>query len=127
MTDRRSRFAASIVALAAAVSVWLSAGTIAVLSGDTHRIAALPSIWILIALAIAAFVVARLSKLRGDESWPLLITLLLWLPFLPGPIPAAFLIWQGPAEAFVWLVAIAGVLAARPPRVLPLVVRQGLR
>jgi hypothetical protein len=122
MPMSRSRLAASIVALLAAVSLWLSAGTLAVLGGDTHRIAALPSIWILIALAAAALAAAHVTKLRLDESWPLLVTLILWLPFTPGAAPPAFLIWQGPIEAFVWLIAIAGVLASRPPQVLPVLV-----
>jgi hypothetical protein len=113
MQDRRSRIAASFLALLTAVSIWLSAGTVAVVSGDTHRIAALPSIWILIGLAIAVLVAAMIARLRLEESWPLLLTLLLWLPFLPGEIPASFLIWQGPAEALVWLMAIAGVMAGR--------------
>ena len=117
MHDRRSRIAASIVALVAAVSLWLSLGTIAVISGDTHRIAALPSIWILVLVAIGAPVVAWIAKLRFDLASPLLITLLLWLPFLPGHVPAAFLIWEGPSEAFVWLLAVAGVIASRPRRV----------
>ena len=122
MPMSRSRLAASVVALLAAVSLWLSAGTIAVLGGDTHRIAALPSIWMLIALAVAAIAIATVAKLQLDESWPLLVTLMLWLPFTPGAIPPAFLIWQGPIEGFVWLIAIAGVLASRPPKLLPAVV-----
>ena len=117
----RSRLAASLVALLAAVSLWLSAGTIAVLGGDTHRIAALPSIWILVALAVAAVAVAHAAKLRLDESLPLLVTVILWLPFTPGSVPPAFLIWQGPIAVLVWLVAITGVLASRPPRMLRVV------
>jgi hypothetical protein len=120
--DRLMRVAASGMAVLTAVSIWLSAGTIAVLSGDTHRVAALPSIWILIALAIAAVFAAQLAKLRRDESWPLLVTGLLWLPFVPGSVPAAFLIWQGPVEGVVWLIAIAGVMATRAPKVLPILV-----
>ena len=113
MANRRSQVGASIVALLAAISLWLSAGTVAVISGDTHRIAALPSVWILLGLAIAAVVVATMARLRLEESWPLLGTLLVWLPFLPGNLPPPFLIWQGPAEAFVWAIAIAGVIAVR--------------
>jgi hypothetical protein len=111
--DRRSQIAASIVALLAATSLWLSAGTVAVISGDTHRIAALPSIWILPGLAIAAVVAATMARLRIEEAWPLLGTLLIWLPYLPGKVPPPFLIWQGPTEAFVWSIAIAGVVAVR--------------
>lgn len=104
-----------ILALLTAISLWLSAGTLAVTGGDTGRIAALPSIWILGALALAAAALARVAKLRSAEAWPLAISLLLWLPFLPGPIPAAFLLWQGPIEAIVWLVVVAGLVAVRRP------------
>ena len=106
-----------ILALLAAVSLWLSAGTLAVTGGDAQRIAALPSLWILAILALAAVAVARVAKLRPEESWPLAISLILWLPFLPGPMPAAFLIWQGPIEGIVWLIVVAGLVAARRPTV----------
>jgi hypothetical protein len=106
---------ASILALLGAFSLWLSAGTIAVLGGDTHRIAALPSIWILIALGVAAILAASAAKLRLHEAWPLLISLLVWLPFVPAFVPSAFLIWQGPIEVLVWVVVMAGLMAARPP------------
>lgn len=115
--DRRSRFAASIVALLAGVSLWLSAGTVAVVSGDTHRIAALPSILVLVGLAVLAVAAAQFAKLGVEESWPLLVTLLVWLPFVPGAVPAGFLIWQGPAEVFVWVIAFAGLVAARRWRI----------
>lgn len=106
-----------ILALLAAVSTWLSAGTLAVTGGDTPRIAALPSIWILGALAIVALAAARVARLRNADAWPLAISLLLWLPFLPGPIPAAFLLWQGPIEVIVWVIVVAGLIAVRPPAV----------
>lgn len=114
MQDRRSRIAASFLALLTAVSIWLSLGTVAVISGDTHRVAALPSIWILIGLVVATVAAAWIARLRLEDAWPLLVTLLIWLPFLPGKVPAAFLIWQGPTEAFIWLLAIAGVIGSRP-------------
>jgi hypothetical protein len=120
--DRQSQIAASGAALLTSVSLWLSAGTVAVISGDTHRIAALPSIRILLLLAMAAVVAAKVARLRVEESWPLLGTLLIWLPFLPGKLPSSLLIWQGPTEAFVWSIAIAGVIAARLRRVPSLLV-----
>jgi hypothetical protein len=43
VSDRRSRAGAAVLALLAAISIWLSLGTIAVYGGDTSRIAALPS------------------------------------------------------------------------------------
>ena len=110
-----SKISSVILALLTALSIWLSAGTLAVTGGDTQRIAALPSLWILGALAVVAIVAARVTKLRLDESWPLAISLLLCLPFLPGPIPSAFLLWQGPIEGIVWLFVIAGLIAVRRP------------
>ena len=111
----RSRLAALILALLTAVSVWLSAGTIAVLGGDTHRVAALPSFLILGALAAAACAITYAIRLRLEDAWPLLISLLIWLPFLPFTVPAVFLMWAGPIEALVWLAVIAGLVVARPP------------
>lgn len=115
MADRRSRFAASILALLAAVSIWLSAGIVSAYGGDTIRIAALPSIPILIVLAAALPAAAWLAKLRLSEAWPLAISLVLWLPFLPGRVPAAFLLWDGPIEGIVWATVIVGLIAARRP------------
>jgi hypothetical protein len=114
MANRRSRFAALTLALLTAISLWLSIGTLAVTSGDTHRIAALPSIWILIAFAVTAIAAVRTLQAEVEDTWPLALSLLLWLPFLPGPVPAAFLIWQGPVEAVIWIVIAAGLLVTRP-------------
>lgn len=104
-----------ILPLLTAVSIWLSAGI--VLGGDTGRIAALPSIWTLIALLLAATVAARTLKLRASHTWPLAISVLLWLPYLPIPIPPAFLIWEGPVEVIVWIAVAVGLLIAVPIRV----------
>jgi len=112
--DRRARIAATIPAILAAVSIWLSLGTLAVTGGDTSRIAAFPFPWILGVLVVAAVAVAAIGWLRIDDAWPFAISLVLWLPFLPGPIPPAFLIWQGPIEGVVWAVAIGGLIVARP-------------
>lgn len=106
---------ASLLALLTAVSIWLSLGTFVVSGGDTSRIAALPSIWILGVLAVAAIAVARLAKLRLDDAWPLAISLILWLPFLPFKTPVAFLLWEGPIEGIVWSCVIVGLIAARRP------------
>jgi hypothetical protein len=117
MQDRRSRVAASILALLTAGSIWLSAGTLAISDGDTGRIAVLPSFWILGVLAAAAIAVAAIAKLRLEHAWPLAIGLVLWLPFLPTPIPTGFLIWQGPLECLIWVLVAAGLLVARGPKV----------
>ncbi len=33
-----------------------------------------------------------------------------WLPWLPVPVPAAFLLWDGPLEGAVWTAALAGAV-----------------
>ena len=106
MQDRRSRIAASVLALLTAVSIWLSAGILSVPGGDTTRIAALPPFWILAVLAAAFPAAAWLAKLDVSDASPLAISLALWLPFLPGDVPAAFLWWEGPIEAVVWAVVV---------------------
>jgi hypothetical protein len=115
MADGLQRVAAASLALLAAISVWLSAGTLAVYGGDMSRVAALPSITILLGLCAAAAAAAWFGKLRLTEAWPLAISLLIWLPFLPGSLPASFVMWEGPIEGVVWLCVIAGLVAARPP------------
>lgn len=70
---------------------------------------------------IVAAAAAWIVTLRIDHTWPLAITLLLWLPYLPGSIPDAFLIWQGPIEGVVWALVIVGMMMASPlsfPRVI---------
>ena len=119
--DRRSRIAASILSCLTAISIWLSFGTLAVINGDRARIAALPSFWILVVLVAVAVAATWIARVRVDDAWPLAISLVLWLPYVPGPIPDAFLIFQGPIEAVIWAVVVAGLVVARPsfiPRVL---------
>jgi hypothetical protein len=119
--DRRSRIAASILACLAAVSIWLSLGTLAVISGDRTRLAALPSIWILAALMVVALAAASSARLLVDNVWPLAISLVLWLPFMPGPIPDAFLIFQGPIEAVIWIAVVAGLIVTSAPDIPPVI------
>ena len=94
--------------------VWLSAGTLAVVSGDAERVAALPSVSFLILAMVVAVAAATLARLQLAEAWPLAISFLIWLPFIPGNIPNAFLLWQGPIEGIVWLTVVAGLIYARP-------------
>jgi hypothetical protein len=121
LTDRpgwAARLAPVALAAAAGVSVWLSLGVLAVTDASTRaRIGALPPLWVLAAipgLAASAAVAGRLSLPR---AWPLALALLLWLPWLPGRIPAAFLIWQGPMLWLVWAaVALGLVFGGAGPR-----------
>lgn len=95
------------MAAIAAVSLWLSVGLVAV-TGETSaaRIIALPPWWLLAGILVLAIGLARRFQLRASRLFPLLLTFLVWLPFVPGHIPIAFLIWQGPIEVAVWAVAV---------------------
>ena len=48
-------------------------------------------------------------------SLPLFFSLVLLLPWIPGPVPAAFLLWTGPIAATVWLAVIVGMAVAGSP------------
>lgn len=112
MADRRSRLAASLLAFLTAISIWLSLGI--TLGGDTSRIAALLSFSTLALLAVTVTVAVWFARLQLEQVWPLAISLLLWLPYLPIEVPASFLLWDGPIEAIVWLLIGAGLIVARP-------------
>ncbi len=92
------------------MSAWLSLGAVAVTDAASRtRIGVLPSLWIL-ALAIAAFVgVVLVVRPQARRALPLALALVLWLPWLPGEIPPAFLIWSGPVAWLVWAAVALGL------------------
>lgn len=114
MDVRTEKIAASIALGAfAGASLWVSLATLAVTDLETRaRVAALPAVWLAAALMLAGGGLAWLTRLSQGRAWPLAILILLWLPYLPGRWPAAFMLWQGPIEAGVWCASIAGVLWA---------------
>jgi hypothetical protein len=90
--------------------VWFSLGVMAVTADDTaRRVVALPPFWLLGLLAIGGAALGWFTQPRPVRLLPLILTLLLWLPYVPGPVPALFLMWQGPIEIGVWALAIAGI------------------
>jgi hypothetical protein len=111
--DRQSRLATSILAAITGAAAWLSAGTIAFTGGGADRAAALPSFFYLPAAVAVAIVAVYLARLRPGEAWPLALSALIVLPYVPGSVPPAFMLWQGPAEAIVWLLIVGGVIYAR--------------
>lgn len=71
----------------------------------------------LIVLVAATTALAAWRRLSLDVAWPLVLSLLLWLPFMPWGVPAAFLLFQGPAVWFVWAMVAGGlVFVLRPFR-----------
>ncbi len=59
---------------------------------------------------IAAVAAVNILRLGLAEAWPLAIAGVIWLPYVPGPIPAAFMIWDGPIEWIVWAAVAAGLI-----------------
>lgn len=95
-------------AFAWATGAWASLGVVAVTSQSTiARAGFLPALWVLAALAIGAAVVVSWLRLSRDDTAPLWLALAAWLPWLPGPIPPAFLVFDGPLARVVVLLAAA--------------------
>jgi hypothetical protein len=109
-----SRVLPAALAALAGASLWISLGQSAVLDGQQVRVAVMPPLWWLPMLIVMAIGGAWVSRLSLPRAWPLALSLLLWLPYLPGHVPAAFLIWQGPLEWLVWIAIGAGVVFATP-------------
>ena len=119
-----SALAAPLLGALSGVSAWVSLGTQAITNdANLTRIAALPPTWLLPILVLVAAVGAWAARLSLARAWPLALSALLWLPYLPGPVPAAFLIWQGTsieASAAAWtrswnLQAGQGAVVTLPP------------
>ncbi len=107
-----------VVASLAGATAWISLGALAVTSDRLARLGVLPPLWTLPVLVIGAALAAIGLRLRRAAAWPLLSTLVLWLPWLPLGVAPAFLIWEGPLEAVVWVAALTGVAAASIPATL---------
>ena len=106
------------LAIIGALSAWFSLGIAAVVAADTsQRVTVLPPIWLL-GLGVPAVVAGGwIFEPRPSRLAPLAITLLLWLPYVPGQVPPWFLIWEGPIETGVWVtvgMAMIGGLRRRP-------------
>lgn len=104
-----------MLAALAGASAWLSLGVMAVVDpANGARVAALPPVWLLGTLMAAAAGMAWMVRLPLHRAWPLAIAGLVWLPFVPGRVPDAFLMWHGPLEAAVWFAVAAGLVFGGP-------------
>ena len=102
-----------LIAALTGAAAWFSAGTVAYTSGGADRVAALPPLSLLAAAMALAIVIARVVRLQLRDAWPLAISFLLFLPFLPGSIPPALMLLAGPIEVIVWTLVGTGVIVAR--------------
>lgn len=95
----------------------MSLARVAVLDDVTrHRVFALPPLWWLALFVAAAIGVAAWQRPPRSRWWPLALSAVFFLPYVPGPVPAAFLMWDGPAEGFVWAAIFAGMWFGDPLR-----------
>src|SRR5687768_13770068 len=109
----RTRAASLTAAICAALALWLTRGTLAVIGpgADSPRVGVLEPAWRLASFIAAAAVLAFFLRLPLRIGVPVFATVLTVLPWLPGPIPAAFTLWLGPAAVFVWVAVGVAVIA----------------
>ena len=98
------------LAALAALAVWLSLGVQAVVDASTSaRVGALPPWWFLAVLEGLLVGAVLIRRMPASRLWPLALSALVCLPWLPGRIPPAFLIWYGPMAGLVWLTVMLGL------------------
>lgn len=105
-----------MAAIAAALACWLSSSVLAFLgSAGTARIGVLPADPIHLSIAAAVGIVVLAIGLTGGRGVSVLIAVsplaLVFLPWLPMPVPAAFLMWSGALAALVWCAVVIGLIA----------------
>ena len=84
-------------------------GTLALTTEEGPRIALLPLSLAAVAVSIVAGIVVFAAVRAGRSAAPLWLLLLVFLPWLPLPVPSAFLVWSGPLRAAIWM-AVAALL-----------------
>ncbi len=110
------RLAPAAAVLLSTIAAWLSQATLAVAAPDGPRIALVPvsaaaiAVAALTGLAVAAAARARLSMA------PFWLLGFIVLPWLPLPVPAAFLVWAGAIRWLIWLAVAVLVFAQVVPR-----------
>jgi hypothetical protein len=110
----------ALIALWVGSGIYVSLGGLSVIRAETmDRIGVLAPVWVLIAVLALCGLAALLIR---SHSWSLLWlpALLLPLPWLPLPVPAAFLLWLGPLASVIWAALAASavtraVLPLGPP------------
>jgi hypothetical protein len=98
-------------------ALWLSIGRLTVTDAATaHRIGFLPPWWLLPVFIAAMFAILAGLRLGSLACVPLFLSAAILLPWLPVPVPDAFLAITGPAVLFVWGAVAAALVAlhARP-------------
>ena len=103
-------------ALVAALAAWLSQGTIGFAAADGLRLALVPVSFGAFLLALIAALMVILLWRAGASLRPLALLALLALPWLPFPVPAAFLLWVRPFSLLIWVAVLLSMAASLPNR-----------
>lgn len=112
------RLLSAILGTLAALAAWLTPSLQAVVDADTRaRVGGLPPWWLLAALLAGFLGPILVRRVPASRLWPLALTAFVCLPWLPGPVPPAFLIWQGPMATLVWVLVVIGLAAPLAARV----------
>jgi hypothetical protein len=111
---------ALLLAALTGAAAWMSLARVAATS-ETHRILVLPSWWWLPPFCAAAVALRMGGGPAASRLLPLALSAFVFLPYLPGPLPAAFLAFDGPVEGFLWAAVAAGVWFTAGTRPLPIV------
>ncbi len=111
-----ARLVLPAAALLAAVAAWLSQSTLAVSGLDGARIGLLPlSPFAISAALLAGAAVVGLSR-AGASLAPVWLLIVIVLPWLPWPVPTAFLIWAGSIRWLIWTAVVLIMLVTTPGR-----------
>jgi hypothetical protein len=113
-----SRLVALLAAAWAALAAYVSFGAIAFTGVAGARLGVLPLDAPHVAMAVLTGLVVLAIGLRPDKGAPVAIAVsplvLVFLPWLPFPVPSVFLIWTGGFASLVWIavgIALFGVAA----------------
>ncbi len=113
MRHRRGALATAAIACGLGLGLWGSCGDLTLASNDSGatRLWLLPS-WSLLAVLVGASFAALVACARTPRrAITLGAALLSLVPFLPVPLPPAFLAWAGPWSAVLWALAVASFVA----------------
>jgi hypothetical protein len=111
---RRVELTPLIAAAAAGLAAWISVGSLAVSTIDTSsRFGFLPPVWMAPAMIVAFVIAAWWLRLTKMTALPLFFSVVLLLPWIPGRVPAVFLLWTGPVVYFVWLTIVGAMVVQK--------------
>ena len=109
---RTAAWAAPIfAATVAAAAAWLSQSWQAFTHIGGDRLVMLPLSPAAAAIVVFAGMATFLLVRRGASTAPLMLLVFLFLPWIPGDLPAAFFVWVGPLTLLVWA-AVAVIVPA---------------